>query len=163
MVSAEIVGVNRVLSLMESMKAGVLDGLRKEMRRQTIALQSTVVRGYLDGHISATVGLKVGKTGHLHRSIAEKVTESGGHFEGIVGTKVNYGVFWETGFDRKVGAGARGGPKSITSAMALAKYHQMHPSGVRHYRRQFLAPALIERTPAIRQALEEAVRKAVGK
>ena len=59
-----------------------------------------------------------------------------------VGTNVSYGAFWEHGFTRKIGAGARGGPRTL-SGNALATYIARHPPGTRQYAaRPFLAPAL---------------------
>lgn len=156
MVSAEFIGLEKHLSLLEAMQGGTLDAIKKEMERQAIALQNKVKNDYLSGQV-----LNV-RTGHLKRSITEKVTSDGqGHFEGIVGTNIKYGRYWELGFDRKVGTGARGGPKTITSAITLAKYMLAHPPGQKHYNaRPFLKPALLESAPAIRAALEAALRKA---
>ena len=158
MVTAEFIGVEKVLSLMESMRPGVSAGIKAEMLRQTITLQNKVKSSYLSGN-----PLNV-RTVRLKNSITQKVTESDGHFEGIVGTNVKYGRYWEKGFDRKVGAGARGGPRTITSALALAKYFMLHQPGTKHYAaRPFLVPALNELSPSIRAALIAAVQKAVKK
>ena len=156
MVSAEITGTNRVLTFLESLKPGTRQAVRDEMNRQAVALQKLVVKGYLTGQV-----LNV-RTGHLRRSIAMKVKDDGQHFEGIVGTKVLYGRFWELGFDRRVGYGTRGGPKSIIEKFALFRYMIKHPQGVKHFApRAFLKPALDERRLAIQAALVAAVEKAV--
>ena len=158
MVSAEFIGAEKVLSLMDSMKEGTSTAILAVMRRQAITLQNLVKNSYLNGdplHV---------RTGTLKRSITQRVTEANGHYEGIVGTNIKYGRYWELGFDRKVGAHARGGPKTITSATAMAKYEALHPSSKKHYAaRPFLAPALGLMRPEIIAALQAAVAKAVGK
>ena len=162
MITAEFIGIEKVLSLMEAMQPGIIAGIKAEMSRQAIILQGTVQHNYLEGPRPLHLG--VGKTGLLKRSITQKVTESNGHYEGIVGTNVKYGGYWEKGFDRKVGAGARGGPKTIVSEMALAKYRATHQPGVKHYAaRPFLVPALRELEPSIRAALEAVLNKAIKK
>lgn len=158
MVSAELIGVEKVLSFMQSIRPGVASTIRAEMERQTITLQNKVKDDYLSG------GALNVRTGTLKRSISKRVTEADGHYEGIVGTNVKYGRYWEQGFDRKVGAGARGGPKSISSQLELVKYILLHPPGKKHYTaRPFLVPALNALAPSIRVALQAAVAKAVGK
>ena len=162
MVEAQFIGVEKVLSLFESMQPGIIAGIKAEMSRQAIMLLNKVKDGYLEGPRPERLG--VGKTGLLKRSITQKVTATDGHYEGIVGTNVKYGGYWEMGFDRKVGAGARGGPKSITSELALAKYYATHQPGVKHYAaRPFLVPALKEMEPTIKAALMAAVARVIGK
>ena len=58
----------------------------------------------------------------------------------------------------------RGGPKTIVSEMALAKYRATPQPGVKHYAaRPFLVPALRELEPHIRAALEAVLNKAIKK
>jgi hypothetical protein len=79
---------------------------------------------------------------------------------GIVGTNVDYGAAWEYGFDLRVGAGARGGPRTLLGA-ARDAYFAKHPPGVRHVaERSFLRSALREFMPEFRAEMQEAVRRA---
>jgi len=96
--------------------------------------------------------LKV-RTGDLRLPITQKVTDDGGGINGVVGTKVKYGRFWEEGFDRKIGAGARGGPR-ILKGKSLETYIAKHPPGTKHYdARPFLKPALYATTPSLAERL----------
>ena len=97
------------------------------------------------------------RSGRLRRSTNEKFTEDGTNFSSSVGTNVPYGRYWELGFDRKVGAGDRGGPRSM-SDLAAAKYAAKHPPGTKHYdARPFLTPALADMKDEIRATLASAL------
>lgn len=159
MVTLELEGLKQTLGFMDGLKQGVRGKIQKEMNRQAIALQRRVVEFYLQGprpmHLSV-------KTGNLQRHIPFRVTEpTEGSFVGKVGTAVKYGVMWELGFDRKIGAGARGGPKTLKGAEAIASYFEKHPPGIRYLRRPFLNPALQDQTPLIKEGLKRALDEAL--
>ena len=91
--------------------------------------------------------------GKLRRSITYKMDESAGAIKSVVGTPLDYGRFWEEGFDRKIGAGARGGPR-ILKGKSLETYIAKHPPGTKHYdARPFLKPALYATTPSLAERL----------
>ena len=97
------------------------------------------------------------RTGTLRRSISMKVESSGTKVLGIVGTNVGYGAAWEFGFNRKVGAGARGGK---VTASQLAK----HPPGTKYMApRSFLGSALTDALPSVRDRIQEAIREGLSK
>ena len=157
---AELVGVTKVLTLMESIKPKVRATIKDAVRLQAIELTQHVKKNYLEG--PRPTNLSVGKTGNLKRSISYRVTDDTEHIRGIVGTTTKYGIAWELGFDRKVGAGARGGPKSPMTQFQRFRYFIKHPSMVKHFAaRPFLKPSLDDREVTIRLALEAAVRKAL--
>ena len=104
------------------------------------------------------------RTGRLRRSINERSTDDGHTFTSTTGTNVRYGAYWERGFTRKVGAGARGGPKSIRSVLAMEKYRALHPPGVKHFPpRSFLRSSLADRKTEIRAGLTIAMKGGLGK
>lgn len=99
------------------------------------------------------------KTGRLSRSVTPSFEIDSTQVVGVVGTNVSYGRDWELGFDRKVGAGARGGPRQMLEK-ARALYFAKHPPGVRHYGpRSFLGSALEEMAPTVRAEIEQTVRE----
>ena len=190
MVTAEIIGFSKVLSFMESLKAGVRTTIKQEMERQAVNLQNTVKDGYLSGQ---ALGVR---SGHLKRSIAKQVTEDYGHFEGLVGTNLAYGRFWELGFHgvehvrgftrvmrfatHKSGSRLMTqsdliyGPsrKSAYSMLVFAKRGDKKASEmkgtvrpfdrtVNQDARPFLSPALAQLAPSIRAALEAALQRAL--
>ena len=156
MITAEILGVDRVLSWYQSMPSSARGVMAKRVAILGIMLRDYVKANKLTGEV-----LHV-RTGRLRRSITSRTTSEGGTFTGIVGTNVEYGAAWELGFDRKVGAGARGGPRTMRSAMALENYRRRHPAGTRHYMaRSFLQSALADKGGEIRQGLYSAMNEAL--
>lgn len=117
-----------------------------------VTLQGKVKSNYLSGE-----PLKV-QSGRLRRSVNVANTEDGNTFTSSVGTNVPYGAYWEKGFDRKVGAGARGGPKKAMTDLAAMKYAAKHPPGTKHEdARPFLTPALADMKDEIRARLASAI------
>lgn len=133
--------------------AGRADALRRalvqKIARLSIEVQTAVKRDKLTGQV-----LHV-RTGTLRRSVNREVQERPDGVFARVGTSVNYGVGWENGFTRKLGAGARGGPKSLLG-IARERYFMKHPPGSRREQRQFLRPTLVEFTPHIVSELRAA-------
>jgi phage gpG-like protein len=104
-------------------------------------------------------------SGRLRRSVNENFTEDGNTFRSTVGTNLPYGAYWEKGFDRKVGFGARGGPKTALSQYgeqraiirSYTKYGNS-PGMTKHFdARPFLTPALADMKDEIRARLASAM------
>ncbi len=102
------------------------------------------------------------RTGRLRRSITTRMLdEASDRPAGVVGTNVGYGAAWEYGFDRKIGAGARGGPRTLLGK-ARETYFAKHPPGTKHYaERSFLRTALEEMRPAIGEEINAALGRAI--
>jgi hypothetical protein len=121
-----------------------------------ISLRNLVVSKYLNGPRPGHLG--VGRTGLLSGNISDLPSEDGNSFSSSVGTNVPYGRYWEKGFDRKVGAGARGGPQKPMTSLAEMKYQAKHPPGTKHEdARPFLTPALADMKEEIRRRLARAM------
>lgn len=92
------------------------------------------------------------RTGRLRRSINEQFTQDGDTFVSTVGTNVEYGRFWELGFNgtESVREHLRRTPKG---AEAIVHAHQRRVSVAA---RPFLQPALDDMGPRIHSALEKA-------
>jgi len=134
---------------------GAPDALRRSLKivmdRLSIMVQRSVKEDKLTGQV-----LHV-RTGTLRRSINREVTERADGVFATVGTNVGYGIAWENGFTRQVGAGARGGPRTLQGA-ALDRYMARHPSGTKEIAaRPFLRPTLEEFKPRIREDIRVAV------
>lgn len=125
-------------------------------------LEARVKSAYLRGPRPQRLGVK---TGRLLSSITQGGADSRTRFESTpdqafyyVGTNVSYGAGWEYGFNRKVGAGARGGPRNL-SGTAMARYFAKHPPGVKEVpARAFLRPALQDLRAHIVERLQFALR-----
>lgn len=133
---------------------GRADALRRalvsKITRLSIEVQTAVKRDKLTGQV-----LHV-RSDILRTSINREVSEQQDGVFATVGTPIGYGIGWENGWTRKLGAGARGGPKSLKGA-ALASYYARHPSGSRHEQRPFLRPTLQEFKPRIVSEIRAAV------
>lgn len=158
MITGRVVGSEAVqYRLSATIPNGVKRNLEKAITSLAIGLQRDVKATKLSGGV-----LKV-KTGTLRRSIAQVVRVTDTAVVGEVSTNVRYGKAWEYGFDRKVGAGARGGPRTLTGS-ALDNYIAKHPAGVKHFpERSFLRSALkdMEASGKIDQTIKAAVNEAL--
>lgn len=134
--------------------AGKADELRRalvlKVTKLSIDLQRSVKEDKLTGQV-----LHV-RTGTLRRSINREVQERPDGVFADVGTNLNYGIGWENGFTRKLGAGARGGPKNLLG-LARERYFAKHPPGTRNEQRPFLRPTLEEFRPRIVNELRATV------
>ncbi len=125
-------------------------------------LERRVKTQYLRGPRPKRLGVV---TGRLMSSISHGSADSRSRFVSTpttsiyyVGTNVDYGAMWEFGFNRRVGAGARGGPRTLTG-QALATYFAKHPPGTKAMQpRQFLRPALEDMKAQIVARLQVALR-----
>lgn len=142
MITGYIVGDRELIARMQGVPAAMKAEVDKTVTKLGFELQARVQTAYLTGQV-----LHV-RTGRLRSSISPGgdsrsrtvITDTAA--TAYVGTNVSYGAFWEHGFTRKIGAGARGGPRTL-SGNALATYIARHPPGTRQYAaRPFLAPAL---------------------
>jgi phage gpG-like protein len=165
MISGYIIGDREVIARLQKMPQAVSDAVAKTVDELGISLQRKVVKDYLSGPRPTHLGRV---TGRLASSIARGGGDSGSRFErsgdtstSYVGTNVPYGKLWELGFTKKVGAGARGGPRTITSPTALARYFAQHPPGMKQVgARPFLSPALADMKATIIRELQIAVTQA---
>ena len=119
-------------------------------------------KGYLSGPRPENLGTVSGRG---RRSVNEKFTEDGDTFSSSVGTNVPYLAYWEKGFDRKVGFGARGGPKKALTQFGeqraiIRSYTKFgnSPGMTKHFdARPFLQPALADMKDQLRASLARAV------
>jgi phage gpG-like protein len=180
MVIAELLGVEKVLGFLAGVSGKALSLIRVEMQRQAIDLTRYVKEQKLTGQV-----LHV-QTGKLRRSVTYKMENIYGmdsgeaSITGIVGTNLEYGRIHELGFNgtvsvrehlRRTKASFKAA-QSLGWAKAAAKQlgseRSMGACTVRaHYRkmntpeRSFLRSSLADRGPSIREALAEAMRKAI--
>ena len=158
MITSSVTGSEAVIvRLNATLPSGVKKSLEKAITSLSIGLQRQVVRDKLSGGVLGV------KTGTLRRSIDQVVTVDDTSVIGKVSTNVKYGKAWEYGFTRRVGAGARGGPRSLSGA-ALSRYFEKHPPGSKDYpARSFLRSALkdLEQSGKIRTTIEAAIREGI--
>lgn len=164
MISGFIVGDKALVARIAGAGAVVKAEIDATVQKLGYALQARVQTQKLTGQV-----LRV-RTGRLRSSIAQGAADSRSRFEStdthayaFVGTNVSYGAAWEHGFNRRVGAGARGGPRTL-SGKALDSYIRRHPPGVRAVAaRPFLAPALFEMRATIQTELGAALKRGMEK
>jgi len=141
----------RLLKAPEKLRRSIFIAVTK----LSIEIQSSVKEDKLTGQVLHNV------TGTLRRSIARKVTQTDTGVYAVIGTRLNYGIGWELGFDRKIGAGARGGPRTLLG-LARERYIMKHPPGVKHEpARPFLKPTLEEFAPKIKEDIRKAAIEAL--
>jgi len=138
-----------VIARFAAMPALMRTEMTNTINRLTAEMQRSIVKDKLTGQV-----LNV-RTGTLRRSIIQDIAKpkQGGIFGGV-STNLDYGIAWEDGFDRKIGAGARGGPRTL-QGKALANYYAKHPPGTKHYERPFLKPTLEEFAPQIKEDIRQ--------
>ena len=153
MISAWLEGDQETIARFTLFGANLRTQLEKKVRSLTMDLVKKVKAEKLSGQVLGR------KTGRLSRSVTPSFEIDSTQVVGVVGTNVSYGRDWELGFDRTVGAGARGGPRQMLEK-ARALYFAKHPPGVRHYGpRSFLGSALEEMAPTVRAEIEQTVRE----
>ncbi len=162
MITGYILGDRELVRRLEVMPARAKARLDATVRALGFELENRVKSAYLRGPRPQRLGVR---TGRLLSSITAGGPQSRSRFESTptsamyyVGTNVEYGALWEYGFRRKVGAGARGGPRSLSGA-AYARYFAQHPPGVKDVgARAFLAPALHDLKAHIVERIQAALR-----
>ena len=178
MVIGQILGVEKVVTHLETQRADVQRVLRSEVRKLAIMLAGYVKTNKLTGEV-----LHV-QTGRLRRSITFTVQDDGGLVSGLVGTNVEYGRAHEFGVDmhkrvtvreylRRTKAslkaakriGWRGKNRIAVSRSAMLGAALVHSftrdQHIKLPERSFLRSALAELAPGIREDLIAAVRGAL--
>src|SRR5208282_5362072 len=146
--------------------AVVNDRIAKAGDQLGVGLARIVTTQYLSGPRPTRLGRV---TGRLVTSIPRGASETrsrmeneGTRFTAYVGTNVPYGALWENGFERKIGAGTRGGLFWGKSPAWLASYFGKHPPGTKAVgARPFLEPALEQYRPTIIAELQKAASEGV--
>ena len=160
-ITGSIVGDKEVIARLKAMPDKVFDAVALTVYQLGVQLQRQVVTGYLCGPRPTHLGRV---TGRLAASITgggdtrSRFERNGLVATSYVGTNVSYGAAWENGFSKKVGAGARGGPRFLTSATQIQSYFTKHPPGVKQVpARPFLTPALAQMKPLIIAEIQKTV------
>lgn len=146
MITASIVGDRELVAHLRELPAVAKRDIDQTVQKVGRRLEDIVKRSYLRGPRPEHLGVVTSK---LITSITLGAPYSRTRFESLpnqanyyVGTNVAYGALWEYGFTRKIGAGARGGPRTL-SGNALARYIAAHPPGEKAMAaRPFLKPGL---------------------
>jgi hypothetical protein len=167
MITATLVGDRQLVERIGAMPQAIRDELVPAVQRLGFAGEGITKASYLRGPRPAHLGVV---TGRLSSSIGSGAPGSRSRLETTAttifyywGTNVPYGAAWEQGFARKVGAGARGGPRTLTGG-ARARYFAHHPPGVKQMAaRPFLAPALQDLKPRILDELHAAMLRGMQK
>lgn len=164
-ITAKIVGSYLVQAKLAQISANRRERIRKTVNALGITLQNKVNTEYLHG--PRPTNLAVGRTGNLSRNISCTQDKGDGvnTFTSSVGTNVPYGRYWELGFTRKVGFGARGGPKNKLTQYgeqrAIIRSYQKYGNSPRQMKqfaaRPFLQPALADMKDEIRARLAGAL------
>jgi phage gpG-like protein len=142
MISGYLIGDKALIAKFSALPGAIKTELDNTIRRLTEQVKATSQAHYLRGPRPTKLGVK---TGRLITSIATRYEFTPSSSYGYVGTNVGYGISWERGFTRRVGAGARGGHFWGWSQGTLATYFAKHPPGLKQIgARPFLAPALAD-------------------
>lgn len=160
MISGYIIGDKQLVARIGRASNYVKAEVDPTVRALGFRLQANVVTQKLSGQVLKR------RTGRGAASIAQGSVDSRSRFEttavsafAYVGTNVSYMIGWELGFTRKVGAGARGGPRTLTGR-SLESYIAKHPPGVKQVpARPFLQPSLVEMRPLIVAELGNALKR----
>lgn len=163
MISGYLVGDRELLAKFDRAGPAIKAEVDLTVQKLGYALQLRVQSNYLRGPRPAKLGVE---TGRLLRSITQTGGDGRSRFVSTattatyyVGTNVEYGAPWEYGFIRKVGAGARGGPRTLMGK-ALESYIAKHPPGSKQVpARPFLAPALADLRQQITDELAAALKR----
>lgn len=158
MISGYLIGDKRLIAKFSAMPGEIKASIDRTVEALGFAVQAKVQGEYLRGPRPEHLGVR---TGRLLGSITQGAPDSRSRFEStattafaFVGTNVEYGQFWEYGFTRRTGAGARGGKFTGMGPKALETYFSKHPPGEKNYpARPFLAPGL----EAMRQTIVDQI------
>lgn len=166
MITGYIIGDRELVRRLELMPARVKARVDATVQALGFELEARVKSNYLRGPRPQRLGVQ---SGRLLSSITRGGVDSRSRFETTptsavyyVGTNVRYGAAWEYGFARRIGAGARGGPRTLTGA-AASRYFAQHPPGMKQMAaRPFLSPALADLKAHIMERLQAALRDATA-
>lgn len=164
MITGYLIGGEQLVAKFDAMPARIKASLDATVQKLGFALQGRVMAEYLRGPRPVHLGVR---TGRLINSIIQGGPDTRSRFVSsptsafaFVGTNVEYAAGWEYGFQRKVGAGARGGKFLGMGEKALATYFAKHPPGIKDVAaRPFLAPALADMRQIIVAQMTEALQK----
>ena len=164
MITGALIGDRELVQRIASIPQAAHDELVLTVQRLIYAVEARSKAGYLRGPRPLHLGVV---TGRLSGSVTTHMEVTSDSVYGICGTNVGYGKAWELGFTKKVGAGARGGPRTLTGK-ARETYFAKHPPGTKQVAaRPFLAPALADlRAQAvdeIQAAYLRGMKKALGR
>ena len=154
MITSWLEGDRQIEARFERIEPSLRAELRRTVEMLAIKLVAHAQADYLSGQ---ALGVR---TGRLRRSITEVTTATDTSVSASVGPNLQAGKYaaaWEFGFDRKVGAGARGGPRTLLGR-SRERYMLKHPPGIKHYAaRPYMRPALADMRPQIIEAITKAV------
>jgi phage gpG-like protein len=160
MITATLIGDDRVIQALAAMPARVQAGLVRAVTALSLQVQQRVQEQKLSGQV-----LRV-RTGTLRRSITATVETAPDSVIGTVGTNVPYGRAHEYGFHGVVTVKAH--LRTITKAFGRALKEGSkqisvgaHPRQVNLPERSFLRSALKDLQPQIEQKLAQAVTEAM--
>ena len=164
MITGYLIGSDQLIAKIDALPARIKVSLDATVQKLGFALQGKVQAQYLRGPRPSHLGVV---TGRLLGSIAQGGADTRSRFEStgtsafaFVGTNVEYAAGWEFGFQRKLGAGTRGGKFLGMGEKALATYFAKHPPGVKDVAaRPFLAPALADMRQIIVEQMTQALQK----
>jgi hypothetical protein len=152
MISASINGDAALLDKLGRVVPLVREALRAETARLSAKLVTAIREDYLFGR-----ALEAG-SGKLAGAVSATVQNDDDFVGAEISLDLNaakYGAFWEAGFTRTIGAGARGGPRSLLGR-ARERYALKHPAGVKQFgARPFLHPAFADMRDEIVAALSD--------
>ena len=183
MISAEVLGAQKTIALLDALHPKAKEYIRDSVNREGLNLLRMVKEEFLTGQ-----ALNV-RTGTLRRSINLKVENpTEGEYSGAVGTNLVYAKIHELGGQTKphiieprnakilvwagIGTFGKGetkatgrltkkGYKAQGAAGNLTFARVVHHPGSKIPARPFLKPALIARTPEIQAALARAMDRAI--
>lgn len=163
MISGYLIGDRQLLAKFDRATPAIKAEVDLAVQKLGYALQLRVQSAYLRGPRPTRLGVV---TGRLLRSITQTSGDGRSRFVSTpttatfyVGTNVEYAAGWEYGFTRRVGAGARGGPRTLMGK-ALESYIAKHPPGSKAVpARPFLAPALADLRQRITDELTAALKR----
>ena len=158
MITAHLVGDDRVLARLRAMPDTINSGLVRAITKLAMDLQRKVQQGELSGQVLAA------RSGSLRSSIDLRVDQSAGSVAATVFTDSAYARAHEYGFEGTVNV--RAGLRRITQAFGRPLSGKMisiraHSRGMDLPERSFLRSALEDMTPAIRSEVEAALRATV--
>jgi len=164
MITGALIGDRELVQRVSAIPQAAQAELVPTVQRLIFAVEARSKTTYLRGPRPLHLGVV---TGRLSSSVTTHMEVTSDSVYGICGTNVGYGKLWELGFTKKVGAGARGGPRTLTGG-ARERYFAKHPPGVKQVAaRPFLSPALDDIRPQavteIQAAYVRGMQQAMGR
>jgi len=151
MITATLVGRDRLIAKIDRLRPALRRELENEVQRLAFELSAKVKGGPLSGGV-----LNV-KTGRLRRSITTRLESNPLSIIGVVGTNVDYGAFHEYGFKGSVNVRAHSRRTNGGVARVRAHSRRMDYAG-----KPFLKPSLEAMRERITDRLSAALNRAAG-